>query len=141
RINVDKDPFDYFTAGVAIVFSGRLVNTVRPFCHNAEFVPISVMLDGNGPVSEPYFLANIMEQVECLDEVNGQYTYFPDRTVDQILTLAIDERKATGHHLFWVERAPPILLCASREVQDAVRSARHSGIGFRDVAKWKVISE
>jgi hypothetical protein len=141
RVSVDREPGDFLWVGVLLIFSSRLVDTVRKLGVNAEFVPIALEIRGVGRSSQPFFIANIMEQVDCLDRMNGHYTYWPDGSVDEVLELAIDQEAAEGHRLFWVKDAPPILLCASQETQDAVRAAGHSGIAFREPERWKVISE
>lgn len=140
-VTIDKLPLDYFTAGVLRFFSEELLDTVRPFCRTAEFVPVPVRVDGLEAFNRPFFLANIVEQVECLDEVNGRYTYWNDGSVHEIEKLAIDLTRTEGHDLFWVKRTVPILLCASQAVQDAVRRAGHTGIGFRDPEDWKIINK
>jgi hypothetical protein len=141
RLHVDMQPFDFFRIGLPLIFSGRLMEVVRPYCIAVEFLPVSIEVEGVCGLGDTYFLANIMDSVDCLDLNNGQYTYWENGVVDEIKLLALDESKMNGHNLFWVERAPPILLCASQTVQDSVRKEKFTGIGFRDPAKWKIMSE
>lgn len=143
-VATEDPPADYFSTGVPQFVSEPLKTTIEAFEVDAEFVPVTVLV-GEDKVSEvPYFLMNVYESVDCLDEERGKYKYRKEpgkyNEIEEVIDLAIDESQAKGHHLFWIDRVSQ-LLCVSQELQSAIRAVRYTGIGFRDPDKHKVLNK
>lgn len=140
----EEPPADYFSAGIPQFVSEPLKTTIEAFEIDAEFVPVAVMVGNDKFAEVPYYLANIHETVDCLDEERSKYTYRkePEKVneIEEVIDLAIDESLANSHHLFWLARVSQ-LLCVSQALQSAIRAAKYTGMGFRDPDKYKILNK
>jgi hypothetical protein len=134
-------PEDYFDSSNYFIISDRLKQELERFQTVAEYIPIKEVIHKGKPYTDSsFYFANIRDEVECLDETNGQYTYWtkPGWThrIDEIETLVIDESKAAGHHLFFIARLSGPVFCASEELQSSIVEKGFTGIRFIDPADW-----
>jgi hypothetical protein len=115
-------PSDYFNTGGFFMVSGALKSQLEGFGVDSEFFPVSIVYEGEPYTARPFFFANVRDEVECLDEVQGEYEYWQkpqwSRHVEKIRRLVLDEAKAAGHHLFFVARLSGPVFCASAELQE-----------------------
>lgn len=147
KIDPPKSPPDCFSTDVVFFFSESLRSLCEQMNIPIEFFPIELLIGTTPHKGEMYYLANIRDEVDAIDESNGIYTfrkYVNKRTgethehwVDEIQKLVIDEPKAEGHHLFLLARNFHLLVCASQEFQDQVSAKGFTGIDFIDPANWK----
>ena len=92
-------PTDFFFGGFALVASSSLRALFEDMGIPAEYVRIQLTHNGQQAREPAFFLANILEAVECLDYTRSTYTTTPTGIVG-IEDLIIDESRARGHHLF-----------------------------------------
>src|SRR5262245_43401741 len=133
-------PTDYFDTGGFFMVSEHLKLELEHFGVLAEFFPVNSLYEGKPYTKKDYYFANVRDEVECVDEVNGHYTHWQKagwtHWVDKIIKLVIDESRAKGHHLFFVGRLSGPVFCASEELQKSVREKRFTGIDFIDPCRW-----
>lgn len=133
-------PSDYFNTGGFFMVSAALKSHFEGLGVDSEFFPVRIIYEGKPYTERAFFFANIRDEVECLDEVQGEYDYWQKRQwsrhVERIRRLVIDESKAAGHHLFYVARLSGPVFCASEELQRSIRNGRFTGIDFIDPSNY-----
>lgn len=119
--------------------SEKLRDILDRFEVPAEYFHVEVVFQGAPYTELAFYFANFRDEVECLDETYGRYTYKSgahSNWVDRIEKLVIDESKALGHHLFFIARLSGHVFMASEELQNAIREKGISGIDFVNPHNW-----
>lgn len=130
---------DYFQSGGHHFVSARLKKQLEAMGVNGEFFGVTLASNGELISDNGYFYLNLLDVVECLDEVNGRYSYSQrpgsSNRVDKLFRLVLREESTVGHHLFYVARLTRAYTIASQELQDAIKAGRFSGVAFRPL-EW-----
>lgn len=139
EIASENPPSDYFSSGGFQIVSELLKKHINQFGVHAEYFPVDAF-QGELPITKQFFFANFLEEVECLDEANGEYVYKPNdpqKWIERIQVMVIDETKTAGHHLFFVSRLSGPVFLVSQELQDSIRRQGFTGIDFIDPRNWR----
>lgn len=138
KIKTRQLPNDYFFVGLFVV-SERIKRLLEEFNVIAEYFPLQIEYRGAPYTEREFYFANIIDHVDCFDFSNSVYTLHErdSNSVSRIETLAIDESKTAGHHLFQVARVSDLIICASESLAKRIEAADVTGVVFVPVDMWK----
>ena len=140
RLQGKKKPQDYFPVGPLRIVSSQFKDVCDQLEVGAEFLPIQLLAKDGSDYGQKHYALHILDCVDCMDLENSECTFEDDETeVDEVLSLAIHEEKALGHHLFLVD-APEFIILASDEFADAVAKQKLTGAVFLEPEQWSVSS-
>lgn len=139
-IEPDHPPDDYLWASGMFVVSNSLRKLLEQFSVHAEFLEVRILVGGEEYTDQRFYCCNILDAVDCFDHDRGECTFhgsegFTDH-IDKIKRLAIDEEKASSHHLFCIAKGGEYIICASDALADAIRAAGLTGMTFVAPDVW-----
>lgn len=136
EITTEYPPADYFKAGPLFILSGHLRTLFESVNALVEYHPVTLLRSHRVLQEREYFLANLLEKVDCFDYEKSVYTLAGDY-IDKIEKLSIDESKAEGAPLFRLANSFDVITLASGELVDAVTAAGLTGVKFVEPRDWK----
>jgi hypothetical protein len=140
KIRSKRPPVDYLNVDSLFIVSEKLKSILEEFQVPSEYFQLDVIFKGKKYTGQQFFFCNIMDCIACLDFNQGEYEFevkpgFTDH-VRKIKTLAIDEAKVKGHHLFRNIKGVGSLVFASDSLAEKIVSTNCAGVKFNGVENW-----
>lgn len=131
---------DYIESGSRVVVSQQLRSVLEDIGVRADFWPLRTFIDEVEYSERVFYLCKILDRVDCFDYARGECTFhtkpgFTHR-IDTISRLAIDEDKAAGHHLFYLDNGAGYILCVSDELAERLVSSALTGMKIIAPEDW-----
>jgi hypothetical protein len=106
---------------------------------NIEWLPVPVLNHMKKPIKEPYFIANILSSVDCIDtskSVLGWNSIDPEQ-IDTAERLVLDEGKLPANLKLFRPLHLHYCMLISRTLADAIQTKGLTGFMFTEVAQFR----
>lgn len=135
RLEKAAPPDDYFYAGRMVIVSEKLKRVFDDVGVRAQYFKVPVVGPRGRRLKKRYFYANLLTVVDCLDwgRTKGKRE---GGCVTQIRKIALHAKRITDEPLFYVAKTVSPVLCAQKQLIDAVARAKCVGPTFADPKDW-----
>lgn len=131
--------YDYFGSGLIDVVSSALADFLRPYVH-AEFIPITVLHNGQVYNERPFLLMHLLDQFPAMDLEKSNYTEWAEEAgggVDRVEKLVLNGGAIGSSSAFVLDEIP--LLCVRNDLAEALRNAGFNGLKFNPLNTYQNI--
>jgi len=106
---------------------------------NIEWLPVPVFNHKKKPVKEPYFIANILSSVDCIDKAKSILGWNPidPEQIDTAEKLVLDESKLPADLKLFRPLHMHYCMLLRRSLADAIQAKGLTGFMFTEVAQFR----